>query len=328
MRNREAILEAVAAASHFLQDHWDDHTRPLDLIQVVRDLEVPLLFRPMKNLLGATICPDEDACGILITSERPRTVQRFTLAHEIGHVILGHKMKFDTNETMVFRGGVDHRPIEEQTADHFAAHILAPRPLLAHLASRQKWMKADLQKPRIIYQLALRLGLSFAATCIALENHRVIPRSLADALREKQGLVKSIKKEWLKDHKIANFYGDVWWLTNGDIDTQIEAAPDDIFLIPVEENGGAGFRWTGLLDGQQMGIHSYGEPPSIFGARQSRRLVIDELEAGNHSIELIHSRPWNNDVLESKRLAIENWGKEKPGLPRAQKLEVLSSEVT
>lgn len=43
---------------------------------------------------------------------------RFTLAHELGHRLLGHT-------------GTD--AAEEREADHFASHLLCPEPLVAHL---------------------------------------------------------------------------------------------------------------------------------------------------------------------------------------------------
>lgn len=46
---------------------------------------------------------------------------RFTLAHELGHRLLGHE-------------GAD--PAEEREADHFASHLLCPEPVLARLRER------------------------------------------------------------------------------------------------------------------------------------------------------------------------------------------------
>lgn len=48
---------------------------------------------------------------------------KFSLAHELGHIVMGHH-------------GTD--PAEEIEADFFAAHLLIPRPILAEFLSREK----------------------------------------------------------------------------------------------------------------------------------------------------------------------------------------------
>ncbi len=54
--------------------------------------------------------------------------QRFTLAHELGHRVLGHQGK---------------DPAEEQEADCFASHLLCPRPVIARLAERFRPLYAE-----------------------------------------------------------------------------------------------------------------------------------------------------------------------------------------
>lgn len=77
-------------------------------------------------------------------SERPS----FTIAHEIKHVILRER---DPNDN------------EEREANHFARYLLAPMPLL---------IVGKYENP---YEIQERFGLTFTASCNALEamNHRV-----------------------------------------------------------------------------------------------------------------------------------------------------------
>ncbi len=58
------------------------------------------------------------------TDPLPRV--RFTVAHEIGHIVLGHPL-FDTNHTRMFD---KTRPQVEIEADSFAARLLAPACVL------------------------------------------------------------------------------------------------------------------------------------------------------------------------------------------------------
>jgi len=70
---------------------------------------------------------------------------RFTLAHELGHILLNHKMETSW---------------EEQEADYFAAQLLAPRPVFNVLAVHG----FDTSSPELI---AITFNLSQAAAAIA-----------------------------------------------------------------------------------------------------------------------------------------------------------------
>ena len=86
----------------------------------IYDIEADFLYRrspfgfSFKSENRFVIAVNENACG-----ERKR---RFTIAHELGHCVLGHACKltdfrFPTN-------------VEEHAADRFAADFLAPLPVL------------------------------------------------------------------------------------------------------------------------------------------------------------------------------------------------------
>ena len=56
--------------------------------------------------------------------------------------------------------------IEE--ADAFAVGFMLPKWLVVGHCARQGWRIADLLRPEVVYQLSLRLGASYEATCRAL----------------------------------------------------------------------------------------------------------------------------------------------------------------
>lgn len=60
---------------------------------------------------------------------------RWTLAHEIGHIVLGHLEDFDA--TSLHRGGLSggQYQVLEREADIFAAELLAPMPILTALGT-------------------------------------------------------------------------------------------------------------------------------------------------------------------------------------------------
>lgn len=73
---------------------------------------------------------------------------RFTLAHELGHILLNHKME---------------APWEEKEADYFASQLLAPRPVFNALSVRG----FDTSNAELI---ALTFNLSRAAAEIAAKT--------------------------------------------------------------------------------------------------------------------------------------------------------------
>lgn len=52
---------------------------------------------------------------------------RFTIAHELGHILLGHELSDGFGH---FRTASDKRPAAERQADEFAARLLAPACVL------------------------------------------------------------------------------------------------------------------------------------------------------------------------------------------------------
>ena len=78
----------------------------IDVFGAIIALETPLIFRPLQGLLGACI----PGPGIIISTERPLPIQRFTGAHELGHVVLGHDISLD-GEEILNSERPQHRPL-------------------------------------------------------------------------------------------------------------------------------------------------------------------------------------------------------------------------
>jgi hypothetical protein len=93
--NREAILKGAKAA-HAL--HRELGIRELlerggggrvDVFGAIGKLGATLMFQKLDKLLGAYIPAEEP--GVLITTQRTLPVQRFTGAHELGHLYMRHE---------------------------------------------------------------------------------------------------------------------------------------------------------------------------------------------------------------------------------------------
>ena len=113
MARRKDILYAVNEAER-LHREFASRARVeagegrIDVFAMLVNHDIPVVFKPLKNLLGVFV--DSPAEGIMVTSQRPLSIQRFTAAHELGHNILGHEASFDEERssypcTFCRRGG-------------------------------------------------------------------------------------------------------------------------------------------------------------------------------------------------------------------------------
>src|SRR5258708_5791887 len=156
----------------------------VDVFGVVVGLRVPLLLRPLKGLLGAYL--PHPIPGVLVTTERPLSIQRFTTSHELGHFSLQHLPSLD-DESILRRMAMPDAPdepnMQETEADAFAIGFLMPRWLIEWHCQRQGWLARDLATPRNVYQLSLRLGASYEATTWTLQRFNLIGADAGQTLR-------------------------------------------------------------------------------------------------------------------------------------------------
>lgn len=85
--------------------------------------------------------------------------KRFTIAHELGHILLGHPLREGEQHTRVFN---KDRPEVEKEADMFAARILSPACVLWAL---------DLHTPE---EIAERCQISYTAAKYRAERMQIL----------------------------------------------------------------------------------------------------------------------------------------------------------
>jgi hypothetical protein len=263
--------------------------------------------------------------GVLITTKRPSSVQRFTAAHELGHHHLGHKPSLD-DETILRRApftsqaGDDPQEIE---ADAFAAAFLLPRWLVDWHCERQAWTDEALHKPEAVYQLALRVGTSFSATCWTLQRYGILDRSAA---REMVAIEpKTIKQALLGDVRPENYYGDVWLLSEKDADIQIDGGPSDLFVVKLPEHSGAGYLWR--FD--ELNVDSFllmkdaregDERDSSIGDHVTRKFITQSRCRQSGEIRLTEKRAWKAGApISTFVMRYDLEGSEAEGWSRAER---------
>lgn len=335
MARRSEILKAVYEADR-LHKQFDSRDRAeggsgrIDVFGMLVEREVPVMFRPLDKLLGAFI--DRPDKGVIITSQRPLAVQRFTAAHELGHEVLGHGPSFDEEDIIsdasFFAPG--HHASHEVQANAFASQLLAPSWLVAQHLKRQGWTRLDLANPTVVYQLSLRMGSSYSATCYALEEGKSITRHERNELLQVKP--KTIKRSLAEPYTPDKWYGDVWVITDRDNGTLLEGSRADLVVFKVQEHASSGYLWQ-LGDLADAGLAIRNDERASPADRERigsvvfRTVIAESQEAITASghLHLKETRPWeaSPEELQSIEFDIDLSGPIPSGLLPEQRKALL-----
>ena len=333
---RTAILRAAQAADRLHKEfgtksYTDGEEGRINVFGMMADRDLPVMFRPLDKLLGAYL--NEGSPGVIVTTQRQLPVQRFTAAHELGHAVLGHTPSLDSEDVLLrspfgvrVGGAYD---LQEIQANAFASQLLLPSWLLAKHVRRQGWSPANLVESDNVYQLSLRVGASYAATCHALYFSKVIGKSAYDALVDVTP--KEIKKRLLDPYRPENYRGDVWMITERDDGLLLEGSRSDLVVINVLEHSGSGYLWR-IEDLAEVGLAVVSDGRTDPNDRESIggmvfRTVIakSESKAIGH-VNLREVRPWMaTDPLHSLSLEVDFTGPVPAGLLPAQREALLGA---
>lgn len=83
MNRRSEILRAISEAARVLASLPTGNRTSFDVIGAVTERNIPLLFRPLENLLGTVVAIGQ-VSGIMVTTKRDLHVQR------LRRVLSGH----------------------------------------------------------------------------------------------------------------------------------------------------------------------------------------------------------------------------------------------
>ncbi len=311
-----------------LRQHIETRGGNVDVFGAIQAIGLPLLLRPLQGLLGAYL--SDPASGVLVTTQRPMSIQRFTAAHELGHFLLRHQPSLD-DDSILRRMLIAAPPagdFQEVEADAFAVMFMMPRWLIGWHADRQGWTVDDFRRPNVVYQLSLRIGASYEATCWTLVRHRFIQQRLARELLQTQP--RALKVGLLETYRPQDYRGDVWLLTQRDAGTRIDGSRHDLFVLRLEEHSGGGYLW----DIDQLKASGFGvvrdELEAVdgegVGGPVIRRVTAAPPETHRGRISVDERRPWDPEPpLSSLQVDFDLTGPEEEGLSRAERRSLLEA---
>lgn len=138
---------------------------PVDVEKIAEELGFLVVPYPFsdKNRGILHIDPEKGDKAIGVNENHPKVMQRFTIAHELGHYLNGHQhyeKTFIDDETRFF----DPHFKQEQEVDLFAAELLMPK----------KWLEKDVQELGLdAKKLAEKYEVSEQAMWIRLTSLRL-----------------------------------------------------------------------------------------------------------------------------------------------------------
>jgi Zn-dependent peptidase ImmA (M78 family) len=317
MTLRQRLLDASKKAGEVHRDAASE-TRiasgfsRINPLKLAEDAGVAVMSKPLDKLLGAFL--RESRAGILLNSERPVGMIHMTCAHELGHYFLGHLTTTDEH--------IDYSESDsatEQEANQFAYSLMAPRWLVVRAILAKGWGRPDLLQPAVVYQLSLRLGISFTAMVWALARLKFISPSAANGLSAAKP--KALKEAMLPSGVSLSKNADVWVLDSHDKDWVIEPRSSDCFVVNLPSHATAGYLWSAEeLAGEGFTLSPVLEdarrqkregPPLVGGGGEDRYVLSGpaaQTEAKNLAeVHLLETRPWvaNDDPASALALKLQ-----------------------
>ncbi len=313
---RQRLLDASKKAAQVHQDagsaaRFGNGFSRINPLLLAEEAGVPvMLTEQLDKLLGAFL--REGRPGIIVNSDRPIGMMHMTCAHELGHYFLDHVTTAD--EHLDYG---DTAAATEQEANQFAYSLMAPMWLVVRAATAKGWGKSNLLQPDVVYQLSLRLGISFTAMVWALARLKMITHAQANSIAVAK--LRALKISGLPTGVTLEKNADVWVLDSRDKDWIIEPRSTDRFLLNLPSHATAGYLWSAdelasegftlspvLVDARE---HRRDGPPLVGGGGEDRYYLsgpaVEDPAQGSSEFRLHETRPWVANDTDASALALK-----------------------
>lgn len=170
------ITPGEQSAERARQDLGVGLDAPISVLVVVESAaDVPVAVQELPGDVAGLFLRRRGRALLTVNGNHPVVRQRFTLAHEFGHLYMGHTSRLETTELMW--SGADRQEVE---ANYFAGAFLAPRQAVRNWADRHPDRAGDLET---VVRMSTFFGTSAEASRIRLELSGVVSRNRSDALK-------------------------------------------------------------------------------------------------------------------------------------------------
>ena len=144
---------------------------PVPVEEFAKRLGAEIRYSPLEGEISGMVFRHEDQVIIGVNSLHHPNRQRFTIAHEIGHVLLhkGVEIHVDRAFRVNLRNDVSSQAVdpEEIEANRFAAELLMPEHMLIQDLRGQE---IDFENEADLRRLSLKYQVSLQALTLRLTN--------------------------------------------------------------------------------------------------------------------------------------------------------------
>lgn len=148
---------------------------PVYIEKVCNRLGIEVIYEELENDISGFLYKKPQQNTIVVNRDHYSNRQRFTIAHELGHLILNHigDLFVDREGRFMFRDANSQSGIDKQEreANRFAAEILMPEEFVIKALDK---LDTEILEDEDIKKLADSFGVSAQAMAIRLANLNLV----------------------------------------------------------------------------------------------------------------------------------------------------------
>ena len=206
MRENKSVLAAEKILQEVLKKDGVI-TFPINPFKLLKNKNVVVTFSNFDKLEGLLLYDKNKTSVVSVNLNRPITRQRFTAAHELGHLLL-HKEISKTNFLCPIYGA---KSIIEKEADEFASHLLMPTTELEKKITEYQNDNGEVELENCLY-IAEYFGVSFES-CVKTIRFRLNKLSLKLDNSELDKVIRKFQPQ-KKRLKLLDSTNDIMLLIN------------------------------------------------------------------------------------------------------------------
>lgn len=144
---------------------------PVQVEQIAKNLGASIFYRDFDENVSGLLIRQGNSAVIGVAKQQSKERQRFTIAHELGHLSLheAEEIHIDKQFRVHFRSKMSSTAadVREIEANAFAANLLMPKDFLARDVAK---IEMDFEDPENIQMLSDKYGVSSQAMTFRLMN--------------------------------------------------------------------------------------------------------------------------------------------------------------
>jgi Zn-dependent peptidase ImmA (M78 family) len=169
-----AELSPAETAALDLIRHHNAGELPIDVKAIAEAEGAELVYEGFTGDVSGMLLRDKGRTVIAVNESHTDERQRFTIAHELGHMLLheGRPLIVDSSIRVNLRDGKSSQATSRQeiNANKFAAQLLMPSPLLREEVERLVGEKPGITDEQLVNSLAKLFAVSAQAMTFRLVN--------------------------------------------------------------------------------------------------------------------------------------------------------------